>query len=396
MLSNRTLFLQHVAQTSAFPLMLEIVDAKGIYLTDVNGKKYIDLISGIGVSGLGHCHPVIVDAVKTQAEKFMHIMVYGEIIHTPQVKLSQLLCDLLPNSLNSVYLVNSGAEAIDGAMKLAKRYTGKPDIISFKNSYHGSLQGPLSIMGSEEYKNAFRPLIPGCSSIEYNNVNDLVHITENTAAVVLETIQGEAGVILPDKEFLRALQEKCKITGTLIIVDEVQSGFGRTGSFFAFEQFDLIPDILCLAKAMGAGMPIGAFIADKKIMHAISENPILGHITTFGGNPVCAAAAIANIETLKNENIIAAVKNKAELFKTLLIHPKIKVVRNKGLMMAIEIDSFENVIKVCHIALSKGVFIDWFLFNTNSIRVAPPLIISEEEINLSCRIIIESLNEVFV
>ena len=391
MLTNRQLFLNHIAQTSETPLALEITNADGIYLTDIHGKKYIDLISGISVSNVGHRHPKVVEAIKRQTDKYMHLMVYGEYIQSPQVQLAKLITDNLPLNLNAVYFVNSGTEAIEGAMKLAKRATGRTEIISFKNAYHGSTQGSLSIMGCEEFKNAFRPLLPDVRQINYNDFNDIQYITQRTACVVIETIQGEAGIILPHDNFLSALRKRCDDTGTLLVMDEIQCGYGRTGTLFAFEQYNCIPDILCIAKGMGGGMPIGAFISSKEIMHTLSNNPILGHITTFGGHPVCCAAAYATLESILEENLIQGIPQKEALFRSLLIHPKIKSVRGKGLFLALEFSSYEENKTIIDKCIAHGLITDWFLFASNAMRIAPPLIITYDDIHAACNIIMNAL-----
>ncbi|OFY83060.1 MAG: aminotransferase class III [Bacteroidetes bacterium RIFCSPLOWO2_12_FULL_35_15] len=392
MLTQRQLFFDHLAQTSETPLALEIVKAEGVYLYDVSGKRYLDLISGISVSNVGHRHPKVINAIKDQVDKYMHLMVYGEYIQSPQVQLAQALADVLPDNLSSVYFVNSGSEAIEGAMKLAKRFTGRTEIISFKNGYHGSTQGSLSIMGNEEFKNAYRPLLPDTKQIEYNNLEDLNEITSRTACVFVETIQGEAGAIVPENDFLKHLREHCNKVGALLVADEIQCGFGRTGKLFAFEHYHFVPDILCLAKGMGGGMPIGAFIASKKIMNSFTNNPILGHITTFGGHPVCCAASFATLNVLLEEKLIAGVETKEKLFRKFLKHPKIKSINGKGLLLAIEFESYEQNKTIIDLCIEKGVIVDWFLFNANSMRIAPPLTISEEEIVFACKIILESIH----
>jgi len=390
--TQRSLFLEHVAQTSDFPLSLEIEQAEGMYMTDVDGKKYLDLISGISVSNLGHRHPNVINAVKEQLEKYTYLMVYGEFVQSPQVKLATLLADNLPNTLNSCYLVNSGSEANEGAMKLAKRYTGRQQIISFKNAYHGSTQGCLSIIGSDDFKKPFEPLLPNITQLEFNNETDLVQITNKTACVIVEPIMGEAGVVAPTNNFLKKLRDKCTETGTLLIFDEIQTGFGRTGKLFAFEHFGVVPDILTLAKAMGGGFPIGAFIASNEIMGSLKTNPILGHITTFGGHPVSCAAAYANLHTLlTNKELITTVAAKEQLFRKLLVHPKIKEVRSFGLLIAVEFDSFETNKDIIDRCIENGVLTDWFLFNDKSLRIAPPLIITEEEIKWACKVILEAI-----
>jgi len=387
MLTNRQLFLNNLAQTSESPLLLQIEHASGVWMYDIDDKRYIDLISGIGVSNIGHCHPKVVKAVQEQSAKFMHLMVYGEFVQSPQVVLSSKLISTLPESLNSVYLVNSGSEATEGALKLAKRYTKRREIISCTNAYHGSSHGALSVMGNEFFKQSFRPLLPGIKHIEYNNTSDLETITEQTAAVIIETIQGEAGVRVASVAYMQALRKKCTETGTLLILDEIQCGFGRTGTFWAFEQYNIIPDILLTAKGMGGGMPIGAFISSKEIMSTLTINPVLGHITTFGGHPVSCAAAIACIDVIQEEQLIHGVKQKADLFKTYLKHPGIKEIRNAGLMMAVEFESYEVLKKIIDKAIDKGVLTDWFLFCDNSMRIAPPLIITDEEIVEACSIL---------
>ena len=339
MLTNRQRFLQHVAQTSDFPLGIEIEKAKGVYMYSPDGKSYIDLISWIGVSNIGHCHPKVIKAVEEQVNSYMHLMVYGEFIQSPQAKLAEALSNTLPDSIDGIYFVNSGTEATEGAMKLAKRFTGKTEIISAYKAYHGSTHGALSLQSEETYTQPFRPLLPGISHIEYNNESEVSKITDNTAAIILETVQGEAGIRPARKSFLRAIRKRCNETGTLLILDEIQCGFGRTGTFWAFEQYDIVPDIVLTAKGMGGGMPIGAFISSKKNMDYLSTNPPLGHITTFGGHPTSCAAALATLDELKDSNIISSVNEKRKLFEKLLRHPKIKKIHGIGLMIAIE---FEN------------------------------------------------------
>lgn len=382
----RQLFLQHVAQTSTNPLALEIVKAEGCELTDASGKKYIDLIGGISVANVGHRYPKVLEAIKKQLDEYMHIMVYGELVQSAQVQYARLLTTHLPASLNSVYFTNSGAEAVEGAMKLAKRVTGRTEIIGFKNSYHGSTQGALSIMGDEYWRNAYRPLLPGVQHLNYNAFEDLELITEHTACVIAETIQGEAGIIAPQHQWIKALEQKCKQTGTLFILDEIQAGFGRTGKLWGFENFNVVPDILLLGKALGGGMPLGAFIAGKKLMDHFTKNPVLGHITTFGGHPVCCAAGKAAFEVLLEEDF--NVNQKEELFRSLIHHPKIKSIRSFGLWMAVEFDSAEACKKIIDRCIANGVFTDWFLFAANCLRISPPLSISEEEIRKACGVIV--------
>ncbi|WP_045459127.1 aspartate aminotransferase family protein [Sporocytophaga myxococcoides] len=393
-MSQRHLFLQYLAQTSDAPLMLEIVKAEGIKMFDKNGKAYIDLISGIGVSNVGHRHPKVIQAVKDQLDKYLHLMVYGEFIQSPQVKLAEALAKTLPSGLDNVYLVNSGSEAVEGAIKLAKRVTGRYEIISFKNAYHGSTTGSLALNGNEYFKQAFRPLMPGIRHLNFNEEEDLEFVTSNTAAVIVESIQGEAGVRVPENNFLKKLRERCLETGALFIADEIQAGFGRTGTFWGFENFGIVPDIVVCAKGMGGGMPIGAFIAPKELMKKLSSNPVLGHITTFGGHPVSCAAALATIDVIQGEKLAEQVPSKEKLFLKLLKHPLIRSVRHKGLMMAVELESFEILKKTIDKAIMKGVLTDWFLFCDKAMRIAPPLVITEEEIKISCDLIVETLDEI--
>lgn len=393
MLTQRQLFLKHNAQTSTTPLLLEFVKAKGLYMYSTEGKKYLDLIAGIGVSNVGHCHEAVVNAVKAQAETYMHLMVYGEYVQSPQVNFAEALAKVLPAQLNCTYFVNSGAEAVEGAMKLAKRFTNRTELIACKNSYHGSTQGALSLMGNEEFKQAYRPLLPDIKFIEFNQSTDLDQITTQTAAVFVETIQGEAGISIPDIAYMKALRAKCTATGTLLVLDEIQCGFGRTGKLFGFEHFDIVPDILLLAKGIGGGMPIGAFISSTAIMSVFTENPILGHITTFGGHPVSCAAGLATLQTILNEKLVNAVESKGELFKSLLQHPAIKEVRGKGLMLAAEFESYEVLKKIIDGCIADGIITDWFLHCSNAMRIAPPLIITETEIREACTIILKNINQ---
>lgn len=387
MITNRQLFLNHLAQTSESPLMLEIQKASGIYMYGPDQKVYRDLISGIGVSNIGHCHPRVVKAVQEQAETYMHLMVYGELIQSPQVQLAHKLTATLPPVLDAVYLVNSGSEATEGALKLAKRCTNRTEIISCYNAYHGSTHGSLSVMGNEFFKQAYRPLLPDIKHIHYNYLEDLALITERTAAVIIETIQGEAGVRIASQSYMKALRARCTYTGTLLILDEIQCGFGRTGSFWAFEKYGIIPDILLTAKGMGGGMPIGAFISSKNLMDRFATNPVLGHITTFGGHPVSCAASIACIEVIQEEKLVESVRSKSQLIQKHLTHPGIKEIRNAGLMMAVEFESYEVLKNIIDKAISKGVLTDWFLFCDHSMRIAPPLIITEAQIIEACEII---------
>ena len=393
MITPRQLFLQHIAQTSPTPLLLEIERTEGMYLYSPDGKPYLDLIAGIGVSCLGHRHPAVVEAVQGQLGKYLHTLVYGEFVLAPQVQLAELLARCLPDSLDSVYFVNSGTEATEGAMKLAKRYTGRYEIVACKKAYHGSTQGAASLMWPKDFTQAYHPLLPGIRHIEYNCEWCLQQITERTAAVVMETVQGEWGVRPPTEGYLQKVRERCDEMGTLLIFDEIQAGYGRTGSLFAFEQYGVAPDILLLAKGMGGGMPIGAFIASRKIMSALSNNPILGHITTFGGHPVSCAAALATLETLRESDLIGQVKAKEQLFLELLQHPDIVEVRSAGLRLAVELGSSERVQAVIKHCLEQGLVTDWFLFNSRSLRIAPPLIITGEQIRWACGVILEGLEK---
>ena len=393
-MTNRQLFLNHVAQTSGAPLCLEIVKAEGCKLFDVDGKAYIDLIGGISVCNVGHRHPKVIEAIKKQLDDYLHIMVYGELVQSPQVQYAKMLTANLPASLNAVFFTASGSEATEGAMKLAKRFSNKTQIISFKNSYHGSTQGALSVMGSEYWQQAFRPLLPDVLQLKYNSFEDLENITPRTACVIAETIQAEAGVLVPQNGWLKALRKKCDETGTLLILDEIQCGFGRNGTLWAFEQFDVVPDILLLGKALGGGMPLGAFVADKKMMDSFTHDPVLGHINTFGGHPVCCAAGLAAFNVLLDEKLIEGVKEKEALFVSFLQHPKIRAVRSSGLMIAVEFESFEMNKKVIDMLIEQGVFTDWFLFASNCLRIVPPLTISTAEIKKACEIILTGLNNI--
>jgi len=389
-LTQRELFLRHVAQTSSAPLALEIIKADCATLYDAAGKEYIDLIGGISVANIGHRHPKVIEAIQKQLDAYLHIMVYGEFVEAPQVQYAKLLTEYLPSALNAVYFTNSGAEAVEGAMKLAKRVTNRTQIIAFNHSYHGSTQGALSIIGDEYWRNAFRPLLPDVLHLAYNNFDSLNEISGQTACVIAETVQAEAGIKVPDTAWIQALRKKCTETGTLLILDEIQAGFGRTGKLWGFEHFDIVPDVLLLGKALGGGMPLGAFIADKKLMDAFTDNPVLGHITTFGGHPVCCAAGMAGMKALLEEGWIGTVKGKEELFTSLLVHPKIKAVRSFGLWMAVEFDSFETNKKLIDKCIEAGVLTDWFLFASDCLRISPPLIISEGQIKKSCEVIIKA------
>lgn len=393
MLSQKQLFLLNTAQTSNFPRLLEVEKAEGCYLYDPSGKKYLDLVSGFAVSNIGHRHPNVINAIQQQLEKYLHVTVYGEFIQSPQVKFAQRLTEVLPTNLSSVYFTNSGTEATEGALKLAKKYTNRSEIISFNGAYHGSTHGALSVMGNEYYKQAYRPLLPNIKFIQLNNLPDLAQITPKTAAVILEAVQGEAGIRVPDFDYIKELRKRCDETETLLIFDEIQTGFGRTGKLFAFEHYGITPDILLIAKGMGGGMPIGAFVSSNKIMDVLKENPILGHITTFGGHPVSCAAGLASLNTIIDEDLIKGVKQREELFRTLLIHPKIKEIRGLGLMIALQLTNFNEVEEASKRCLNHGIIIDWFLHCDSALRIAPPLTITEEEIKFACDTIIKVLSE---
>ncbi len=392
MISQRQFFLQNIAQTSPEPLQLEIRKAKGIYLYGVDGKKYIDLIAGVSVSNVGHGNQRVLNAIRKQIAKYMHTHVYGELVLSPQVKYARLLDKLLPGKLSSTYFVNSGTEAIEGAMKLTKKFTSRTEIISFKNAYHGSTHGALSIQGSETYKTAFRPLLPDTKCLVFNNSDDLQEITCKTAGVVVEPIQGEAGIILPKNDFLKQLRNRCNETGALLIFDEIQTGLGRTGKLFAFENYDIVPDILALAKAFGGGMPLGAFISSKQIMDSLKSNPALGHITTFGGHPVSCAAGLTALKVVIEKKLSEATLPKEMIFRSLLVHPAIKEIRGKGLFLAVELGDSEKLMKFIFKVLGAGILTDWFLFNDTSFRITPPLTITEEEIRMACKKILKTLN----
>jgi acetylornithine/N-succinyldiaminopimelate aminotransferase len=393
-MTQREIFLQHVAQTSASPIGLEIVKAEGIYQIDCSGKRYIDLISGFSVANIGHSNPKVIEAVQQQAAEYMHLIVYGEFIEAPQVTYAKLLIDHLPENLNCVYFTNSGAEATEGAMKLAKRATGRSKIICFNKSYHGSTQGALSLMGDEYWRNAFRPLLPDIYHFDYGSDKAIEAINDSTACVILETVQAESGVIKPSKEWMQSVRKKCEEQSVLMILDEIQAGFGRTGSLWAFEQFDVVPDVLLLGKALGGGMPLGAFIADKNLMNTLTFDPVLGHITTFGGHPVSCAAGKAALEVLLDGDCITEVKNKEKILKDEIHHPSILQKITAGLWTSLEFDGFETNKKVIDRCIEKGLITDWFLFAPQCMRIAPPLIITEEELKHACILINEAIDEV--
>ena len=390
-MNTRTIFLNHVAQTSPEPLALDIIKAEGNYLYTRDGKTYLDLIGGISVCNLGHGNQQIKDAIKSQVDDYLHVMVYGELIQSPQTQYAAAITKLLPNKLDCVYFTNSGAEATEGALKLARRVTGKTDNVAANNSYHGSTLGALSVMGDEYWRNAYRPLLPGVRHHNYNSQELLDAINENTSCVLLETVQTEAGIIEPNIEWLKAVRQRCDLYGAMLIFDEIQCGFGRTGKLWGFEHYNIIPDIILLGKALGGGMPLGAFVSSYDNMQLFTANPVLGHITTFGGHPVSCAAGHAALSILSNSDLIAQVQSKADLFISLLKHNHIKAVRSKGLLIAVELNSSEHVLTAIKQCLQKGLFTDWFLFAPNCIRIAPPLTITEDEIRKACDIITSSL-----
>lgn len=391
LISNRELFLKNTAQTSESPRLIEIERAEGIYLYGPNNEKYIDLVSGFNVSNIGHRHPKVLEAVKQQLDRYMHVTVYGEFVQAPQVNFATELLQVLPNSFQSVYFTNSGAEAIEGAMKIAKKSTGRKKIIAARHAYHGSTQGALSLIGNDAYRNAYGPLLPNIEFITYNDIAELNKIDRDTAAVIVEAVQGEAGVRVPTTNYMQALRTRCDSTGSLLIFDEIQTGFGRTGKLFAFEHFEIVPDILALAKGIGGGMPLGAFVAPKAIMDVIKANPMLGHITTFGGHPVSCAAARASLQVILDENLVEQVSEKVALFRRELDIPQIKEIRGLGLMMCLQLDSFEQVYQVSNDCAQHGVIIDWYLHCETALRIAPPLTISINEISNACKIIRESI-----
>lgn len=385
-------FLKYQAQTSPFPLAIEIEKAEGSYIYDTKGKKYLDFVAGVSANSLGHQHPTITEAIKNQLDRYTHVMVYGEFIQKPQLELCKALSKTLTNS-HSVYLTNSGAEACEGALKLAKRFTNRYEVIAANNSYHGNTQGAMSVSGAEQQNRAFRPIIPGTKFIQFNNESDLNKITNKTAAVVLETIQGGAGFIVPENDYLKQVQKRCKEVGALLILDEIQTGIGRTGAFWGFENYDVIPDIIITGKGLGGGMPIGAFIAPTRIMSLLKENPALGHITTFGGHPVIAAAALATVQTIQNLNLVSKAIEKEKLIREQLQHPLIKEIRGKGLMLAAIVESSELAKKIIHRCLEKGLILFFLLFEEKAIRITPPLTISNSELIEGCTILTEVLNE---
>jgi acetylornithine/succinyldiaminopimelate/putrescine aminotransferase len=389
-MNQRELFYKHLGQTYPSPIALEIIRAEGHYLFDLYGKRYLDAIGGISVCNIGHRNPEVVKAIRDQTDQYLHVMVYGELIQSPQVEYAHYLASHLPENLHSVFFTNSGTEATEGAMKLSKRVTGRTEIAGFENSYHGSTQGALSLMGDEYWRNAFRPLLPDILHLRYNNSEDLDLITEKTACVIAETIQAENGVIKPFDKWIKQLRKKCDDTGALLILDEIQVGFGRTGTLWGFQQYEIVPDIILLGKALGGGLPLGAFIASKSLMDTFTENPVLGHISTFGGHPLSCAAGLAAMKVLMQENLISGISEKENLFLKLLIHPSIKKVRTAGLLIAVEFESFEFCKRVIDSCIRDGLLTDWFLFASNCIRIAPPLTISLYEVGEICRIILHN------
>ncbi len=397
MLTNRQMFQLHMGLPSVVDNPIEIVKAEGIYLTDNEGNKHIDLVSGVSVSNVGHRHPKVIAAIKSQLDDYLHVMVYGKFVHSPQVKLATLLAQNLPSTLDAVYFVNSGSEAIEGALKLAKRITNRAEIVHFRNAYHGGTAGALSLLGHETMKNAFRPLVPATRMLDFNDFQQLNQITKATAAVLIEPIQAEAGIILPVENYLSALRHKCNETGTLLIFDEIQMGFGRSGKLFAFEKYDVVPDILCLAKGMGGGMPIGAFIASKQMMMELTHHPELGHITTFGGHPVSCAAALASLEVILNEKLAEAANTKGKRFEeALLLHPAVSSIRRAGLMLAVEIKETININDVIYALKKQRLVIDQFLFHEKAFRIAPPLTITDDEIEIAIEHLSQALNQVLL
>ncbi len=386
-------FYKYQAQTTPHPLALEISHAKGSYIYDTSRKKHLDFVAGVSACTLGHCHPRVVLAIKEQVDKYLHVMVYGEYIQTPAIELTKLLAKNLPKNLMTTYLVNSGTEAIEGSLKLARRATGRTELLYANNAYHGNTMGSMSVMGYEERKNAFKPLLPDCHAITFNNEEDLKKITSKTAAVILETIQGGAGFIQPENDYLKKVRQRCNETGTLLILDEIQPGFGRTGKLFAFEHFGIVPDILVMGKGMGGGMPIGAFTASHEVMALLQDHPKLGHITTFGGNPVIAAAALATLQELTKTDLIQQTLQKEKLFRKLLVHPLIKEVRGRGLMLAAMLETPEIASEVILKCKDRGLILFWLLFEGRALRITPPLTISNDEIEEGCKILTEVLND---
>ena len=387
----RKQFLAHVGQTSPSPMLVEVEHAEGSFFYTPEGKRYYDLVAGVSVSNVGHCNPAVIKAVQEQAARYMHVMVYGELVETPQVEYAAKVASLLPKPLESIYFVNSGAEAVEGALKLAKRYTHRREIISMRRAYHGSTHGAMCLMGSpegEEWKNAFRPLLPGFSAIEFNDFAALERITERTACVVAEPVQGEAGVRVPAEGYLQALRKRCDEVGALLVFDEIQTGMGRTGAMFASLKYGVTPDIICLAKAFGGGMPLGGFAASHEIMDTLQTNPVLGHITTFGGHPVCCAAGLAALNYLSDNKVVEQVESKGALYEELLKdHPQVLEIRRSGLLLAVEVGSSDKMYRLMELFKEEGIMSDWFLYCDTAFRISPPLTITEEEVRDSSAII---------
>lgn len=386
-------FFKYQAQTTPYAAGFEVEKAEGSYIYGKDGRAYLDFVAGVSANTLGHSHPKVVNAIKEQADKYLHVMVYGEYAQEKPVELCRLLAEATPEPLEVTYLVNSGAEAIDGALKLAKRYTGREEIISMKNSYHGNTHGALSVSGNEFHKREFRPLLPMISFIEFNNEEEFSKITEKTACVIAETIQGAAGFLTPSQNYFKNLKKRCEEVGALLIIDEIQPGFGRTGKLFSFEHYDMVPDILVMGKGMGGGVPVGAFMSSAEIMKSLQHSPKLGHITTFGGNPLIAAASYATLKEVLDSGLMNEVDEKEKLFRELLVHPKIKKVNGRGLMLAVELESPEYTLDVAKRCMEKGLIVFWQLYRNEFMRISPPLTISKEEIKKGCEIILEALNE---
>ena len=386
-------FFKYQAQTTPYAAGFEVEKAEGSYIYGKDGRAYLDFVAGVSANTLGHSHPKVVNAIKEQADKYLHVMVYGEYAQEKPVELCRLLAEATPEPLEVTYLVNSGAEAIDGALKLAKRYTGREEIISMKNSYHGNTHGALSVSGNEFHKREFRPLLPMISFIEFNNEEEFSKITEKTACVIAETIQGAAGFLTPSQNYFKNLKKRCEEVGALLILDEIQPGFGRTGKLFSFEHYDMVPDILVMGKGMGGGVPVGAFMSSAEIMKSLQHSPKLGHITTFGGNPLIAAASFATLKEVLESSLMNEVEEKEKLFRELLVHPKIKKVNGRGLMLAVELESPEYTLEVAKRCMEKGLIVFWQLYRNEFMRISPPLTISKEEIKKGCEIILEALNE---
>lgn len=386
-------FFKYQAQTTPYAAGFEVEKAEGSYIYGKDGRAYLDFVAGVSANTLGHSHPKVVNAIKEQADKYLHVMVYGEYAQEKPVELCRLLAEATPEPLEVTYLVNSGAEAIDGALKLAKRYTGREEIISMKNSYHGNTHGALSVSGNEFHKREFRPLLPMISFIEFNNEEEFSKITEKTACVIAETIQGAAGFLTPSQNYFKNLKKRCEEVGALLILDEIQPGFGRTGKLFSFEHYDMVPDILVMGKGMGGGVPVGAFMSSAEIMKSLQHSPKLGHITTFGGNPLIAAASYATLKEVLDSGLMNEVEEKEKLFRELLVHPKIKKVNGRGLMLAVELESPEYTLDVAKRCMEKGLIVFWQLYRNEFMRISPPLTISKEEIKKGCEIILEALNE---